>query len=106
MGHARFTKEEPGQRGRELYDRAIRPIVEDGNRGKIVVMDVETGEWEMGDDNLELAHRMLAKRPGAALYAMRVGFPAVVKIGGSWGGGPAGRPDGLGNRLTAGSFWL
>jgi len=85
MGHPRYTKEELGRRGHELYERTILPQIGEGNRGKIVVMDVETGEWEIGDDNLELAHRMLAKRPGAALYAMRVGFPAVVKIGGSWG---------------------
>jgi hypothetical protein len=85
MGHPRYTKEELGRRGRELYECTVLPQIGEGNRGKIVVMDVETGEWEIGDDNLELAHRMLAKRPDAALYAMRVGFPAVVKIGGSWG---------------------
>ena len=85
MGQAIYTTEEVARRGHDLYERVIRPRVESGNRGKIVMMDIETGAWELGDDDLTLAHEMLAKRPGATLYAVRVGYPAVVKIGGSWG---------------------
>jgi hypothetical protein len=87
MGHPRFTKEEIARRGQELYDRDIRAQVEAdaANRGKIVVMDIETGEFSLNGDSLDTIHAMRARRPGAALYRVRVGYPAVHKIGGSWG---------------------
>jgi len=59
--------------------------VEPGNRGKIVVINVETGAYEMDDDHLTAVQRARAKNPDALLYSLRIGFPAVDKIGGSWG---------------------
>jgi hypothetical protein len=49
--------------------------------GKIVVIDIETGEYEISDNFLDLAHRALAKHPGAALHAVRVGYKGVGRIG-------------------------
>ncbi len=37
-----FTKEEIAQRGREIYDREIRPKVESDNTGRFLVVDVLT----------------------------------------------------------------
>ncbi len=86
MPHPRFPSDEIARRGRALYDEKIRAEVEEGNFGKIVVIDIETGEYEIGDNTkddsvLELAHRMLAKHPDAALYMMRVGYKGVGRIG-------------------------
>jgi hypothetical protein len=55
---------------------------------KALVIDIETGEYEIDDDGLAAAHRARAKHPDAALYAMRIGYPAYAKIGG-WGLGSA-----------------
>jgi hypothetical protein len=85
MPHARFTVHETVERGKELYEREIRPNVEEGNTGKTVVIDIETGEYEIDDDPMAATHRALAKHPDAALYRTRIGFPAFGKIGGSWG---------------------
>jgi hypothetical protein len=84
MGHPRYSKEEIVRRGEELYQRDIRPKVEKGNRGKILIIDIETGDYELDDDQLAAAHRALAKHPGAALYGMRIGYPSLAKIGGGW----------------------
>ena len=89
MGHPRFTKEEIVRRGRELYERQIRGLVEPGNKGKIIVIDIETGEYEVDEDQLAAAHRALEKRPGAALFGTRIGYPTLGKIGGGWGAGAA-----------------
>ena len=85
MAHPRYTKEEIAQRGKEWYEREIRPKVEEGNTGRILIIDIETGDYEIDDDQLAAAHRALAKHPGAALYGMRIGYPALGKIGGRWG---------------------
>ena len=87
MGHPRFSSEEIARRGQELYDRQIRPQVEtEGNIGKILVVDIETGEYEIDDDHLAATYRALDKHPDAALYSIRIGYPTLASIGGGgWG---------------------
>ena len=87
MAHPRYTKEEIARRGQELYEREIRAKVEEGNKGKVVIVDIETGDYEIDDDQLSAAHRACAKHPGAVLYGTRIGYPALAKIGGGWGAG-------------------
>jgi hypothetical protein len=83
MPHPRFSDEEIDRRGQELYDEKIAPLVEtDANLGKIIVIDIETGDYEIDSDGLAASHRALAKHPGAALYGLRIGYDAVEGIGG------------------------
>ena len=46
----RYSKEEFAQRGNELYENKIRSQVEEGNHGKIVAIDIETGAFEVADN--------------------------------------------------------
>lgn len=83
MPHRRITDEEIDRRGQELYEQKIRPLVESPeNLGKQIVIDVETGEYEVDNDGLEASRRMLQKRPDAALYGLRIGYNAVYTLGG------------------------
>jgi hypothetical protein len=84
MGHPRLSDEEIARRGEELYENRIRPRVEGKYDGKIVIIDVETGDYEVDDDPRKANARALAKHPGAALYGLRIGYDAVE----SFGGGP------------------
>lgn len=84
MAHPRFTTQEIVARGEELYQQ-LRPQVEEGNKGKILVVDIETGEYVIDDDHLAATRRALAKHPDAALYSVRIGFPTLGKVGGGWG---------------------
>jgi hypothetical protein len=86
MGNIALSAEEIGRRGQELYDRAIREQVEENNRGRFLVLDIETGDYEIGSDYGELARGMQARKPGALLYAVRIGYPAVGRLGGGWKG--------------------
>ena len=69
------------QRGKALYEQQIRTQVEAGNLGKVLVINVETGEYEIDADHLTASDRAAAKFPGAALYAMRIGAPALGRLG-------------------------
>lgn len=83
MGHPRFSSEEIVRRGEEMYAERLRGVVEtDENVGKIVVIDTETGEYEIDDDPLAASRRALAKHPGAAIYAVRIGYDYVYGFGG------------------------
>jgi hypothetical protein len=38
MGHPDYTADEIVRRGKEIYERELRPKVEAGNKGKILVI--------------------------------------------------------------------
>lgn len=84
MPHSRFSSQEISERGKDLYAKKIRPLVEtETNIGRLVSIDIETGEYEIGDDNsLEAPRRLLAKHPDAAIYTLRIGYNAVYALGG------------------------
>ena len=84
MPHPKFSGEEIGRRGEEIYERDLRAKVEtEENIGKIISIDIETGEYEIDEDPLKAAKRLLAKRPEAAIYGTRIGYNAVYAVGGS-----------------------
>ena len=51
MPHPRVSSEEIDRLGREWYEQRLRPLVEtDQNIGKIISIDVETGDYAIADD--------------------------------------------------------
>jgi hypothetical protein len=62
MPHSRLSGEEITRCGKELYRSSIRPQVETAdNTGKIISINIETGEYEIGDDLLTTSRRLQAK---------------------------------------------
>ncbi len=82
MPHPRFSNEEIARRGEEIYASQLRDQLEKEHIGQVVIIDIELGEYEIGHDSLAANQRALAKRPEAALYGIRVGFPFVESISG------------------------
>jgi hypothetical protein len=83
MPHPRYSNEEIVRRGEEIYDERLRELLEtEENVGKVVVIDIETGDYQLDDSPLEASHRVLDKHPGAAIYAIRIGYDAVYGFGG------------------------
>ena len=78
------TGEEIGRRGQEIYETALRAALETGdNIGKIVSIDIESGDYEVADDLLEAGRRLQARHPDAKMYGKRIGYNAVYAVGGS-----------------------
>jgi hypothetical protein len=77
----RYSKEEFERRGTELYEQKIRPLVEKGNHGRVVVLDIETGEYQVADDGLEACQPLIARNSDAQLYCIRIGHRAVERFG-------------------------
>ena len=77
------TEDEAVRRGQALYEQKIRAAIDEpGNRGKMLVINVETGEYEMDDDDVAAAKRAKARFGDAALFTMRIGYPAAYRLGG------------------------
>ena len=69
-------------RGLRIYGEKLRSILEPAHLGEFVVIDVETGEYEVDKDHLAASDRAAAKRPNALLFATRVGSRTIGRIGG------------------------
>lgn len=86
MGHPRYTADEIVARGREIYEKHLRDKLEPDNIGKYLIIDIETGEYEMDEDDLAASIRASRKRPGAPRYGMRIGYPTSGTIGNVFAG--------------------
>jgi hypothetical protein len=47
------------------------------------VINVETGAYELGEDHVAVSDRAAAKHPGAPLFAVRIGYPTLGRMGAS-----------------------
>jgi hypothetical protein len=77
----RYSKEEFAQRGTELYETLVRAQVEEGNYGKIVAIDIDTGAFEVADDLITASKRLSTQLPDAQTWFVRIGHPAVDHFG-------------------------
>jgi hypothetical protein len=77
--------DEIAQRGQALYDRDLRDPVEadESNIGKVLVLDIDSGDYEIDDFGIPAARRLRARRPEAVLYALRIGYDAMYALGGT-----------------------
>lgn len=77
----RYPKEEYARRGNEIYESQVRSQVEEGNYGKIVAIDIETGAFEVADDIMTASKHLLAGLPDAQTWFVRIGHQAVDHFG-------------------------
>jgi hypothetical protein len=77
----RYSKEEFARRGDEIYESQVRQQVEEGNHGKIVAIDIETGAFEVADDILPATDRLFERLPDAQPWIVRIGYRAVDRFG-------------------------
>lgn len=85
VAHPRYNKEEFARRGEEIYERDIRPHLEEVDKGKFIVIDIETGAYEIDTDELVASDRLLARHPGAQVWLMRIGSRYARRFGAcSW----------------------
>ena len=78
-----LTPDEVVERGKALYEQNIRAQVEAENIGRLLMIDVTTGNWVIGEDRIEMARRLRERNPEAVNFGMRIGYPTAEKIG-SW----------------------
>ena len=83
VSQPRYSKEEFARRGDEIYEHDLRPHVEAGNEGKFIVIDIETGAYEIDADELVASDRLLARHPDAQVWLRRVGS-RYARRSGSW----------------------
>jgi hypothetical protein len=76
-----LSKEEHARRGTAIYENQVRPQVEKNNYGKVVAIDVESGEFAVDEEPLPAADKLLARRPKAQIWFVRIGHRGLHRFG-------------------------
>ena len=89
MAHAktqtrqRRPKEETARLGGEIYEKDIRRQVETDHHGKVIAIDVDSGDYAIADTASGAAKHLREQRPDASVWLMRVGYRTLRHFGGS-----------------------
>ena len=76
----RYSAEKTARLGDDIYERQIRPLVEAGNRGRIVAVDVETGAYALKETALAASRSLQAQRPATEVWFVRAGHRALHQV--------------------------
>lgn len=78
-----LSREEVAQRAERLYESRIRQEVEvEENIGKMVIIDIETGDYKVDTNGLRAADFLSEKNPNARLFGIKIGYNVAVTFGG------------------------
>ena len=72
---------ETGAKAREIYQRDLKAKLEPEFTGKYVIIDVDSGDFELGDDLLVTSRAFKARNPAGRFHVLRVGHRAAGRIG-------------------------
>ena len=74
------TSEELARRGEEIYERDILPRMLPEDHWKVVAIEIETGDYAIGQDEIEADHRLRVHHPEAPFWFRRVGSPYLHRF--------------------------
>jgi hypothetical protein len=69
-------------KAQELYQKIRTQVETDENLGKIIVFEVDSGDYEMDEGGIVTAHRLRERHPQGRLFALRIGYKTVESFGG------------------------
>lgn len=79
----RYPPGEVAARGDAIYEE-IKPTLGHLEKGTFVVIDIESGDYEIGPSDAEATRRLRDRRPSAHTWAVRVGYRATGYLPSMW----------------------
>ena len=71
-------------RGDAIFRDQLEPHIGHVEKGMFVVIDVESGDYEIGERDVEATSRLMERRPAAMTHAVRIGYPTAYEYVGLW----------------------
>lgn len=70
-----LSSEEVAKLAYQIYEDGIQQKVEtDENIGKMLIINIETSDYEVDEIGLQAAQKLQAKSPCARLFGIRIGY--------------------------------
>ncbi len=83
MAQTSLSKEEIWRRAEERYAQLRDQLeADERNIGKIIVIDVESGDYEVDDYGISASDRLQERHPNGDRYGIRIGYDAVYSFAG------------------------
>jgi hypothetical protein len=78
-----LSREDVAIRAKQLYESRIHQEVEiEENIGKMVIIDIETGNYKVDKNGLRAADYLIEKNPNARLVGFKIGYNVAASFGG------------------------
>jgi len=82
MPFADYQPGEIGALGQKIYQEQIKSLVYPAEKGKFLIIDVESGDYELDEKAIVASKRLRQRRPDAVNFGMKVGYVAAIHFGG------------------------
>ncbi len=82
MPHTQYSLEEVARLGTDIYRHNIRDKVMPEQKGRFMVLDVDSGDYEIDDDDLTAEEALRARRPEGAFFGLRIGYTSAYTLAG------------------------
>jgi hypothetical protein len=76
----RYSKDEIAERGETLYENSIRASLPPGSDGKFLAIDIESGAYEIGSDEIDACDRLRARVPTAQIWLKQIGSSYLHRL--------------------------
>jgi hypothetical protein len=77
----RYTLEELDNLAKDIFEQRVQPALGAKDEGKFIAIDVDTGNYEIDEDDFTAVARLRSQIPAAEVWLMRAGYPATCRIG-------------------------
>jgi hypothetical protein len=64
-------------KGEDIYATRLKALLEPAHQGKIVAIEIESGDYFLGDTVVEAGQKAKERYPDRVFYFIRVGYSAV-----------------------------
>lgn len=76
-----LTPQQVSEKGQQIYNEKLKSELEPDNRGKFLVIEVESGEFFLGDTIIEALQKAKDKYPTKLFHTVRIGYEGIFKMG-------------------------
>ena len=77
----KYGIDEVCDRGEKIYAEQIKALVGPLENGKLIVIDIEIGDYKLDKEMLVASRRLRERRPDSVRYGGRVGYDSAYHIG-------------------------
>ena len=82
MSVTTLSPEEVAQRGNAIYHRDIRAKVMPQQKGKFLILDIQSGDYEIDSDDLSAEEKLRARRHDGIFFGLRIGYTSAYTLAG------------------------